>query len=58
MMVIQQVIGRYELRVRAKSDEPIIRFETKLAEQMQIDWIEFPQDSLIVGDSKSACSAS
>ena len=43
---LQQVIARYELRARAKSDEPIIRFETKPAQQMQVDWIEFPKDNL------------
>ena len=43
---LQQVIGRYELRSRAKLDEPIIRFETKPAQQMQVDWIEFPKDNL------------
>ena len=43
---LQQIIGRYELRARAKSDEPIIRFETKPAQQMQVDWIEFPKDNL------------
>ena len=43
---LQQVIQRYELRSRAKLDEPIIRFETKPAQQMQVDWIEFPKDNL------------
>ena len=43
---LQQVILRYELRARAKSDEPIIRFETKPAQQMQVDWVEFPKDNL------------
>ena len=33
---LQQVIQRYELRSRAKLDEPIIRFETKPAQQMQV----------------------
>lgn len=43
---LQQVIQRYELRARAKSEEPIIRYETKPAQQMQVDWIEFPKDNL------------
>ncbi|WP_191345100.1 transposase [Sulfurospirillum diekertiae] len=34
---LQQVILRYELRARAKLDEPIIRFETKPAQQMQVE---------------------
>ncbi len=43
---LQQVIQKYELRSRAKLDEPIIRYETKPAQQMQVDWIEFPKDNL------------
>ena len=43
---LQEVIERYELRKRAKDEEPLIRFETKAGEQMQVDWVEFPKDNL------------
>ncbi|WP_428743747.1 helix-turn-helix domain-containing protein [Sulfurimonas sp.] len=43
---LQQVMRRYELRKRTKDDEPLIRFETKAGQQMQVDWVEFPKDNL------------
>jgi transposase len=43
---LQQVMQKYELRERIKNDEKLIRFETKPAQQMQVDWIEFPKDNL------------
>lgn len=43
---LQNVINRYELRRRAKEHEPLVRFETKPGEQMQVDWIEFPEEKL------------
>jgi transposase len=43
---LQTVIQRYELRRRAQEHEPLVRFETNPGEQMQVDWIEFPDDNL------------
>lgn len=43
---LQQVMQRYDLRKRAKEEEKLIRFETEPAQQMQVDWIEFPKDNL------------
>ena len=43
---LQQVMQKYELRRRIKEEETLVRFETELAEQMQVDWIEFPKDNL------------
>ena len=43
---LQTVMQRYDLRKRAKEEEKLIRFETESGQQMQVDWIEFPKDSL------------
>lgn len=43
---MQDIMLRYELRRRVKEEEPLIRFETKPAQQMQMDWVEFPKDNL------------
>jgi transposase len=43
---LQTVLGRYELRRRAKEEGKLIRFETAPGEQMQVDWVEFPHDNL------------
>jgi transposase len=43
---LQQVMQRYDLRKRVKEEEQLIRFETEPAQQMQVDWIEFPKDNL------------
>ena len=43
---LQTVMQRYDLRKRAKEEEKLIRFETEAGQQMQVDWIEFPKDSL------------
>ena len=42
---LQQVMQKHELRDRAQKEE-LIRFETEPAQQMQVDWIEFPKDNL------------
>lgn len=42
---LQQVMQKYELRQRVK-EEKLIRFETDAGKQMQVDWIEFPNDNL------------
>ena len=43
---LQEIIQRYELRKRAEDNEPLVRFETKAGQQMQVDWVEFPKDNL------------
>lgn len=43
---LQTVLQRYELRRRAKDEEQLVRFETAPGEQMQVDWVEFPDDNL------------
>lgn len=43
---LQTVMQRYDLRKRVKEEEKLIRFETEPAQQMQVDWIEFPKDNL------------
>lgn len=43
---LQTVMQRYELRNRIKDEEKLIRFETKPAQQMQVDWVEFPKEGL------------
>lgn len=43
---MQDVILRHELRRKVKDEEPLIRFETKKGQQMQVDWVEFPKEGL------------
>lgn len=43
---LQSVLLRYELRRRVKEEEQLVRFETQPGQQMQVDWIEFPDDNL------------
>jgi len=43
---LQTVLQRYELRRRVKDEEQLVRFETAPGEQMQVDWVEFPDDNL------------
>ena len=37
---------RHELRRKVKDEEPLVRFETKAGQQMQVDWVEYPKDGL------------
>lgn len=43
---LQYIMLKYELRKRIDEDEKLVRFETKEAQQMQVDWVEFPKDNL------------
>lgn len=43
---VQEVIGRHDLRSRARNEEELIRFETAPGRQLQVDWIEFPKQGL------------
>lgn len=43
---MQEIMLRHDLRRRVKEEEPLIRFETAPAQQMQVDWIEFPKEHL------------
>lgn len=43
---MQEIMLRHDLRQRVKEEEPLIRFETAPAQQMQVDWIEFPKEKL------------
>ena len=43
---MKDIMLRYELRQKVKDEEPLVRFETKKAQQMQVDWVEFPKDNL------------
>ena len=43
---MNDVILRNELRRKVKDEEPLVRFETKKGQQMQVDWVEFPQEGL------------
>lgn len=38
---------KYELRKRINEEEALVRFETEMAEQMQVDGIEFSKDNLL-----------
>ena len=42
---LQQIMQKHELRGRVLSEE-LVRFETEVGKQMQVDWIEFPKDNL------------
>jgi len=43
---MKEIIQRHELRQKVKDEEPLVRFETKPAQQMQVDWVEFRKDGL------------
>jgi len=43
---MQEIIQRHQLRSKVKEEEPLVRFETDPAQQMQVDWVEFPKDGL------------
>jgi len=43
---MQVIVSRHQLRERLQEDEKLIRFETKKAQQMQVDWVEFRKDGL------------
>jgi transposase len=43
---MKDIMLRYELRQKVKDEEPLVRFETNKAQQMQVDWVEFPKDGL------------
>lgn len=43
---MKDIMLRYELRRKIKDEEPLVRFETNKAQQMQVDWVEFPKDHL------------
>jgi len=43
---MNDVILRNELRRKVKDEEPLVRFETKKGQQMQVDWVEFPKEGL------------
>ena len=43
---MNEVVRRHELRQKVKDEEPLMRFETKKGQQMQVDWVEFPKDGL------------
>ncbi len=43
---MQDIVLRHELRRKVEDEEPLLRFETDPAKQMQVDWVEFPKDGL------------
>ena len=43
---MKDIMNRLELRQKVKDEEPLVRFETKAGQQMQVDWVEFPKDGL------------
>ena len=43
---MNDVVLRNQLRQKVKDEEPLVRFETKKGQQMQVDWVEFPKDGL------------
>ena len=43
---MRDVMHRHQLRQKVKDEEALVRFETDLGEQMQVDWVEFPKDGL------------
>ncbi|HHD75287.1 MAG TPA: IS21 family transposase [Campylobacterales bacterium] len=43
---MKDIMLRHELRQKVKDEEPLVRFETDLGQQMQVDWVEFPKDNL------------
>jgi len=43
---LQSVMQKHELRQRAKDEDELVRFETGVGKQFQVDWIEFPKDGL------------
>jgi len=43
---LQSVMQKHELRIRAKDEGVLVRFETDPGKQFQVDWIEFPKDNL------------
>jgi len=43
---MQDIMLRHELRRKVQDEEPLIRFETDLGHQMQVDWVEFPKEGL------------
>lgn len=43
---MKDIMLRHELRRKVKDEEPLVRFETKKAQQMQVDWVEFPKDGV------------
>ena len=43
---MKEIIQRHALRQKVKEEEPLVRFETRKGEQMQVDWVEFPKEGL------------
>jgi len=43
---MNDVVRRHTLREKVKNEEPLVRFETKKGQQMQVDWVEFPKEGL------------
>ena len=43
---MNEVVRSHELRQKVKDEEPLVRFETKKGQQMQVDWVEFPKEGL------------
>ncbi len=43
---MKDIMTRHQLRQKVEDEEPLVRFETKKGEQMQVDWVEFPKDGL------------
>lgn len=43
---MKNIMQRHELRKKVQDEEPLVRFETKPAQQMQVDWVEFRKDGL------------
>ena len=43
---MNEVVRSHELRQKVKDEVPLIRFETKKGQQMQVDWVEFPKEGL------------
>ena len=43
---MSDVMQKHNLRQKVQEEEPLVRFETDMGEQMQVDWVEFKKDGL------------
>jgi len=43
---MKDIMQRHDLRQKVKEEEPLVRFETDMGQQMQVDWVEFKKDGL------------
>jgi transposase len=43
---MKEIVQRHQLRQKVQDEEPLVRFETDMGQQMQVDWVEFPKDGL------------